>query len=603
MFIRKLDRYDSKSKNTYTEYRLVESYRNEDGKVKQKLLLNLGNNFSIPKDQWKLLVKIITEKISGQLAMIDYDPVLNNEAVRIANLLREKNATSYEINNTSLKAEQLFETVDLNNIVHNDVRTVGAEHIVLETLKKLELPEKLTELGFNAPQMEAAIGQIAARAINPSSELSTRNWLREYSGLGELIDSNFYQLTTDRLYRVSAQLLKNKNELENFLYQKEKDLFSLKNTITLFDLTNTYIEGTGKYNDKAAYGRSKEKRSDCKLVSLGLMLDGEGFPIKSEIFAGNIGEVKTLKKMLAKLGATDGDKPTIIFDAGIVSKENLQYCKGSGYDYLVVSKETITELPDGDIITIKDKGDDIVKVVKVEQENEVKLYCLSNKKKLREQEIESKLQNKLENILQKLSDGLSKKGYTKSYDKILDKIGQIKQEHKIAKNYNIKIIKDKNSKNAAKIEWELKENTQNHGMYCIRSSSNKLDEKTLWHTYMMITDIEATFRSMKSELGLRPIYHQKTDRVDGHIFISLLAYHVIHSIRYRLKKHNINLSWKSIREHLRAQIRLTSIFNSKDNRIIHIRKSSAPNIQSQEIYKALSLNYYPGKIVKSVFQI
>ena len=119
--------------------------------------------------------------------------------------------------------------------------------------------------------------------------------------------------------------------------------------------------------------------------------------------------------------------------------------------------------------------------------------------------------------------------------RILEKIGQIKEKHKAAKDYIIKIIKDEQTENATKIEWAIKDNDKEHGMYCIRSSSNKLDEQTLWHTYIMLTDIESAFRAMKSELGLRPIYHQKTDRVDGHIFISLLAYHVIHSIRYKLK--------------------------------------------------------------------
>lgn len=601
MFIRSLTRKDKKAGNTYTEYRLVESLRTSDGKVQQKLLLNLGNNFSIPKNKWKLLLSIVKDDIAGQSTIFKQNHILKLEAKRIVTLLRNKNSISYDqLPNSKLK--QTFETVDLNNIEHSDVKTVGAEHVVLEAIKSLGLSKKLTELGFNGPQSQAAIGQIVARAINPSSELSTRTWLQQQSGLDELLECTFHSLSTDRLYRVSDQLLKHKDEVEKFLYQKEKNIFSLKNTITLYDLTNTYIEGSGKYNAKAAFGRSKEKRSDCRLVTLGLMLDGDGFPIRSKIFPGNIGEVTTLKHILKTLETNnEEDKPLIIFDAGIVSKENLQYCKDSGYDYIVVSRQKATGFPEGNVVTVKEKGDDVVKVVKVEKDNEIILYCLSHKKKLKEQAMEDKSKERLVNVLKKLSSGLTKKGCMKDYDKILEKIGAIKTKYKASKNYTITITKGSKTNNAIGIEWVVKENNTKNGMYCIRSSSNKFSELALWNTYIMLTDIEAAFRAMKSELGMRPIYHQKTDRVDGHIFISLLAYHVIHFIRYKLKQHNIHSSWKTIREQLSTQVRLTTIFQKEDASVIHIRKSAAPNIQQQEIYNALSIPYYPGKVLKTCF--
>jgi transposase len=145
----------------------------------------------------------------------------------------------------------------------------------------------------------------------PGSELSTHSWLQDLSGLGELLGWDFARTSLTQLYQVTDLLLKHKESLEKFIFEREKQMFGIEETITLYDLTNTYFEGEGAGNESAKHGRSKEKRSDCPLVTLGLLLDGSGFPKKSKIFPGNVSEPTTLAKMIAQLEENNKEKHNI----------------------------------------------------------------------------------------------------------------------------------------------------------------------------------------------------------------------------------------------------------------------------------------------------
>ena len=476
-------------------------------------------------------------------------------------------------------------------------------------LKELGIDKELSRLKFNQAQIDIAIGTIVGRMLNSGSELSTHDWLRNKSGLDELIGCDFSELSESRVYRISDKLLNHKEELEEYLYKKEKDLFELSDVITLYDLTNTYFEGSGKYNDKAKYGRSKEKRNDCLLVTLGLVLDGDGFPKKSKIFAGNASEPLTLKEMLSEFADKNAEnKATVVMDAGIASEENIQYLRDHGYSYIVVSREKSSMPAEGEEIIVKQKtrdSNDEVKVKLVEASEENKLYCYSEAKRCKEESIKSKFQERYENELGKLRAGLPKKNGIKLYEKVLEKLGRLKEKYKrIARYYKIDLKTETidDSKKVIAIDWQYNGDDKKSGVYCLRIGCKDLDAKTIWGIYTMLTDIEAAFRSMKSELGMRPVYHQKTHRVDGHIFITLLAYHIVHSIRYRLKQKSINYSWDTIRAELSNQIRITSTMKNQDADTIHIRKSTVPTQFHRDIYDAISLSYYPGPITKSVIK-
>jgi len=194
----------------------------------------------------------------------------------------------------------------------------------------------------------------------------------------------------------------------------------------------------------------------------------------------------------------------------------------------------------------------------------------------------------------------------KQYDKVLEKIGRLKQRYsRVSGQYQINVVKDEQTDNAIQLTWQRQtdQDTRKNlpSVYCLRTSHKDLDEKTLWHTYTMLTDLEAVFRSLKSELGIRPVFHQVTERVAGHLFISVLAYHLIHSVRYRLKQSQINSSWSQLRNQLEGQSRVTVSMQCKDGQTVHIRKSTRPEPRQQEIYKALEIGLYPGPVIKNHF--
>ena len=205
--------------------------------------------------------------------------------------------------------------------------------------------------------------------------------------------------------------------------------------------------------------------------------------------------------------------------------------------------------------------------------------------------------------LDALKEGLSKPRRLKRYEKVLEKIGRLKERHSdIAPYYDIEVIKDSNSDNAIDILYEARETIDHksamNGIYCLRTNADTLNEETLWKIYVTLTDLKAVFRSLKSELGLRPIYHQKQSRIDAHLFITLLAYSLVHTIRYQLKAKGIHDSWETIRKKMCSQVRVTSRLRCEDGRTVHIRKSSFPNEKQKEIYDALGLSHKAGQTTR-----
>ncbi|HID06087.1 MAG TPA: IS1634 family transposase, partial [Armatimonadetes bacterium] len=351
-------------------------------------------------------------------------------------------------------------------------RRVGIEHLALHAVSQLGLERKLKGLGFTQPQIAAALGNIVARMASPASELATHHWLQHTSGLGELTDYHYEDMPLERLYRISDRLWKHKDALEEHLYRQERNLFGFGETITLYDLTNTFFEGTAAANPKARFGCSKEKRTDCPLVTLGLVLDGSGFPRKSEIFAGNVSEGDTLEGMLTGLGATQGSM--IIMDAGIASDANIQWLSEQGYRYLVVSRKRNREFDADKATTVKQIPGQQVKVQRIHnsETGEVELYCHSQMREKKEQAIQDRFSSRFEDELQKIADGLHKKGYTKRYDKVLERIGRLKQKYsRAAQHYRVTVTPDPKSELTKSIQWKRqpKQNTQatHPGVYCL----------------------------------------------------------------------------------------------------------------------------------------
>ena len=608
MFIRRVPHKNRKNHKEYYTYKLVESIRTERG-PRQRDILNLGVGFDLPKDKWKDLANCIEEIISGQKSLFDYPKEITTLARRYARkIIREQAPVIAERQDT----EPDYATIDLNSVEDEEARTVGAEHVVYETIKQLGIDRKLKELGLNRHQVAASLGVIAGRMIVPGSERATHCWLQNVSALDELMGVDFSNLSLDRVYKVSDWLLKHKQSLEEHLRRTEGQLFALEEKIILYDLTNTFLEGTGKYNPKARYGRSKEKRSDCPLVTLGLVLDMYGFPKKSQIFDGNVSEPKTLETMIGELagGEVSEDpliKPTVVLDAGIASEKNLLWLKDKHYPYIVVSRKKKKEIP-SDVTMVAVKKDDNTNTVfvqaglsKSKETDELELYCHSTDKERKEESINTKFQERFEDELQKARNALHLRNGTKRYDKVVERIGRLKERFKlVSHHYNVSIEKATETDKARNITWSHKKTEKTSGIYCLRTNRKDLDEQKIWDIYTMLTDIEDAFRCMKSELGLRPIYHQKEIRCDGHIFITLLAYHLLHTIRFQLRQKGVRFCWTTIRRQLSTQVRITTTMKRQDGKVIRIRKSSKAEPVHQVIYDALNLAYQPGRRVKTI---
>ena len=294
-------------------------------------------------------------------------------------------------------------------------------------------------------------------------------------------------------------------------------------------------------------------------------------------------------------------------DAGLATEANILWLTEQGYHYVVVSRKQHREFSEEDAVIVKDEGQGKVQVQRVvnEETKEVELYCHSERREKKDDAILDGFSQRYEAGLERLKAGLGKKTGCHDYGKIMERIGRLKERNaRAAQHYEIDFTLDETGKKVTAIQWQRKEKQKpaitHPGVYCLRTNQMEWDEKTIWHTYTMLTDLESVFRSLKSDLGLRPVFHQKKDRVDSHLFITVLAYHLVHGIRYRLKAEGINDSWQLLRKKLSNQFRTTVTMTLQNGQQIHVRKSSRPEPPQQAIYDILHLPYLPGKIEKTI---
>jgi len=399
--------------------------------------------------------------------------------------------------------------------------------------------------------------------------------------------------------------MKHREGIETRLFARIETLFGLEASVTLYDLTNTYFEGAAAANPKAARGRSKEKRSDCPLVTLGVVCDGSGFIRRSRVFAGNAVECRTLEGMLIGLAAPAG--ALVIMDRGIATAANLAWLVEHGYRYLVGSRERERRFDADEAIDLVSAGEETIQVVRELSEDgqEVRLHCHSPGREMKETAIMERFCTRFEAGLTKLAHGLTTPRGEKRPDRIQERIGRLKAASRGAgQHYTVTLEADAAGQAVTALRWEKTPvpgtMLTDPGVYCLRSNELSWDAEQLWRTYMMLTDLEAVFRSLKGELGLRPIFHSKEERSDGHLFISVLAYQFVQTIRQRLRAHGIHDSWSSLREVLAVQRRVTASFVQKDGRTLHVRKATRPEPDLLHIYDALGLANQPGGVQKLI---
>ena len=345
-------------------------------------VLNLGAHFDLPQEQWPALAGRIEQILHGQgtlLAEALCERVETLAQRYAAQLLARTPAPSGALAACAAKGAQpeRYAEIDLESIESVRPRTVGVEHAALGAISQLGFERKLAELGFNEPQIAAALGNIVGRMAAAGSELATHAWLQQRSALGELLGYDCEGMALQRLYRSADQLLKHRDVLQAHLWGASKSLFSLAETVTLYDLTNTYFEGSAAGIGKARRGHSKEKRSDCPLVTLALVLDASGFPKRSRLFEGNATESRTLAGMMEGLGAQPGS--CVVMDAGIATEANLLWLKEHGHDYVVVSRTHARQFDPAQAMPVQSAGEQTIQVQRVldTDTGEALLYCYS----------------------------------------------------------------------------------------------------------------------------------------------------------------------------------------------------------------------------------
>ena len=584
MFIRRTKTRSAQGHDYFT-FRLVESVRIGD-KVRQRTLLNLGSDFSLPKSQWGELVGAIDAVRSPNNSLLQFAPDIASLAENIASQL--------PLPQSCEQHSQDWHGIDINSINHTQVRSVGLETVALHALEQLKIEPLLESLGIGTRRRKLAMAQIAARMVHPASELESFRWLTQDSALCELMQLPLSQLRLGSLYRAADLLFRHRSAIENALYQRQCELFSHSCTVLLYDLTNTWFCGAAHISP-GQFGRSKQKRHDCPLVSLGLCLDSAGFVRRSEVLPGNVSEPATLQAAVQRLGADAGEL-TVVMDAGITSQENLDWLTKQGYDWVVVdrSRPTLPQSPP-DLVT-QTRQNNTVRVWRSADEgsDEVRLFIHSETRERTENSMLTAPRQRFEDALENLRQGLCVPKRLKRYERVLQKIGRLREQYKrVSSHYDIEVKADAKHRNAIDICWSRnsrhEQRDENAGAYLLRSSLCEWQDEQIVRMYWTLSDVEATFRSLKSELGLRPIYHQKKRRVAAHLLISVLAYQAVHALRMKMRTNAERGSWQQIRRRLTTISRLTTVMHEADGSTLRVRHNTAPNAQQLQLLKAMEV--------------
>jgi len=598
--------------------------------------LNAGYLDGLSTNQLNLIQKILTAKVANyDKPLFELPYTEDTTVIRYVDEFYQRMIIEKRIDvlvekrdKKVLRRGKDLQMIDLNSIRNKDIREIGAEWLSYQAMRQLHIAPFLDNLGWSEEQIRLAQTHIISRAVYPGSELETTRWIRENSAVCEITGYDIEQITKDRLYAISKKLYAEKEALEQHLSVRTNELFDIQDRIILYDLTNTYFEGRKQGSKLAKFGRSKEKRNDAKLVVLGLVINPEGFIKYSSILEGNMADSKTLEGMINKLRiktSSSARKALVVIDAGIASEENLKMILDNGYDYLCVSRSSLNKYiieAGATTVSVTDNRKQKIELCQVKSGNKTDYYLKveSHTKELKERSMNEQFRSRFEAGLQKIADSLTKKGGVKQEDKVYERIGRLKQKFPSIQRY-FDIVAEVNDLPETKqkkkvtepdnlikhivtaIKWSVKEGVDinaRSGVYFLRTSLEAKTEENVWQFYNTIREIEATFRVLKSDLDLRPIYHQKDENTMAHLHLGLLAYWLVNTIRHQLKQYGIHSGWREIVRTMHTQKAVTTLAQNNHEEVIMIRRCSEPNQQVRKLYDALKYKYAPFVKRKSV---
>lgn len=566
-------------------------------------------NAPIERADWKPIAKAVEDRLYGREALLERD--LNATQTQwVDRIVRQVgNEGRWQPLRQPAASEETIDGVRADAVSHTDTAELGPVLLGWETWKRLGMPALLQTLGFNGSQSQAAAISVINRLADPTSEHSLLDWYRR-TGLPELMGNRLRGAGDDRFYRVSDLLLSRQGAIEAHLRDRQSSLLNLDRTVLLYDLTNTHFEGLCAGNPKARRGANKQKRNDCAQVVVGMVFDQYGFEMAHKVFEGNRNDGKSLVEMIVELNAVavpGREKPLVVLDAGVATRKNLNLLREHGFGYLVNDsrgqrhryRDAFNEEHGFQIVQGRE-GKAPVRVRVMTDPQPADLYgdeperivlCKSEPRGEKEHAIVSNAERRLLEALGKLAARVENKRL-KVPSKIEQAIGRIQARNPRAKKFYT--IWLENDAGGPHVRWtrdddQMAEAADLWGCYVLRTDEQTLNEHELWQLYISLTQAEAGFKALKTNLGLRPNPHQKQERVDAHVFICVLAYHLLRNILWTLEQKGDHRNWDTLKRVLRTHCYTTILLPTRHGPTHRIRKAGHPEECQKAIYSNLDI--------------
>jgi transposase len=519
MFLRPNHR--SKDGKAHTYWSLVESVRTPDG-PRQRTLCHLGELNGSDHARWVKTVEVFNERgESRQLKLFPSHVEPPADDPQVARVL-------------------------INRVRLERTRQFGACYLGLELWRRLEL-DRFFEQAVDGDPADVPWSRVAALlAINrlcaPGSELAIEQRWYPSTALDDLLGIKEGQINDTRLYRCLDRILPHKTALERHLKARYGALFGAEFDVLLYDLTSTYVEGAAEKNPMMRRGYSRDHRPDCEQMVIALIVNSEGFPFSYETFDGNRADVSTMETILRMVERKYGKARRIwVFDRGIVSEENLVAIRQRGGQYLVGTPRSQMKQFEAELL--KDDWTQVRPEVKVKkagipQSEETYILCRTDGRQKKEKAIRNHFSSSMEKALQGLQKTIAL-GRLKDRHKMERRLGKIQARHPSVNDlYDVSL---RDTAEGVRLFWQMKEDRKNwresrEGAYLLRTNLQADTAEELWSKYMQLTEAEASFRALKSELSIRPLFHQLEPRVKAHVMVAFLGYALWVTLKHLLKR-------------------------------------------------------------------
>jgi transposase len=586
---------------TYVNHVLVESVATPKG-PRHRVVCSLGSLAPAPAEEWLALAHKIEAALTGQQPLV--------RDARVDALVAKVQAARRGARHTAGTPDLV--AVHTDQVTTEELREAGPVHVGHQLWQKLDLDAVLARIGLSARTRVLTEIMTLNRLVWPLSEHAMPDWVRR-TALADLLGETFDTLVDESLYQNLDRLHPRRVEIERALAERERTLFNLDDRLFLYDLTSTYFEGLCLQNPQAQRGYSRDSRPDCKQVVVGLVLDRDGFPKAHEVFEGNRTDRTTVAEMLdaleGRVGRTRG--ATVVVDRGMAFDDNLQQIKDRHYHYLVASRqgERNAHLDDfeeaagwQEIVrepSPTNPGQQKTRVVVKRKVvgDEVHILCKSDGREAKDRAIREKHEQRLLGDLRKLKHRVAT-GKLKDAAKVHEAIGRLKERYpRVARYYAVGYEAATASVTWAEDAEKKAVATRLDGGYLLKTDRPDLSDEEIWRTYILLTRVEAAFRAMKSPLCERPIFHRLEHRVQTHIFLCVLAYHLLVSVEKLFLEAGIHTSWATLREELSTHQVVTVVLPASNGDVLKIRKGSTPEPRHKEIYATLHI---PSELMKPV---